>query len=377
MDQEKRPLAGVRLESDLRLIREARGLSRDDVYARAHIRPEVLKQVEENGFGGAPALSSDIHRRSFMKHVAEAIGVTFDDAVEALDEHSRGQYSGLLAERYLGPGGDLDTPRWAVQKKHKREPAEPDEPASDLEPDTSDSAAPPVDDVGLIETPDGLADPDDRYRPPSLRSDHKRPEPEPVVTAKRDEEPAKAPVLVPPAATPEPPEEEPLDVGTKESGHEGEWREVPPRRSRWLIPAGATAIVVAIVAIWIWTPRSDDTAPPVQAVRQSESPSRIGLEGLPEQLSGFIRFEDESEQFVTMRIDSVLSQGDRFAYTLNTRMGDAIYQTTGVGEWFAAESRVKFLDPYGWGAAFDRADGSVVLRSWPETRYPMWELSGD
>ena len=48
---------GKSLESDLRLIREARGLSREDIYNRVHIRPEVLAQVEEHGFSATPTLS--------------------------------------------------------------------------------------------------------------------------------------------------------------------------------------------------------------------------------------------------------------------------------------------------------------------------------
>ena len=53
------PLApGKSLESDLRLIREARGFSREEIFNRVHIRPEVLAQVE-----------AQTHRRFLKSHL--------------------------------------------------------------------------------------------------------------------------------------------------------------------------------------------------------------------------------------------------------------------------------------------------------------------
>ncbi len=92
---------GKSLESDLRLIREAKGLTREDVFNRVHIRPEVLAQVEEFGFAATPTLSSDIHRRSFVKHYADAIGLDPATALKALNQSLDGAYDGSLAREYL------------------------------------------------------------------------------------------------------------------------------------------------------------------------------------------------------------------------------------------------------------------------------------
>jgi hypothetical protein len=104
---------GKTLESDLRLIREARGLSREDIFNKVHIRPEVLAQVEEHGFGATPTLNSDIHRRSFVKHYADAIEIDAEVALAALEKGLTGFYDGSLAVEYLGLEELRSVPRWA------------------------------------------------------------------------------------------------------------------------------------------------------------------------------------------------------------------------------------------------------------------------
>jgi len=106
---------GKSLESDLRLIREAKRLTREDVFNRVHIRPEVLTQVEEYGFSATPTLSSDIHRRSFVKHYADAIGIDAAKALQALNQSLEGQYDGSLARDYLSADGQAK-PTPAVKK---------------------------------------------------------------------------------------------------------------------------------------------------------------------------------------------------------------------------------------------------------------------
>ena len=122
------PLApGKSLESDLRLIREARGFSREEIFNRVHIRPEVLAQVEEHGFGATPTLNSDIHRRSFVKHYADAVEIDADIAYVADLENARvkvfalggdpslalATFSGSFEDvrAFLTEGGDITTGR--------------------------------------------------------------------------------------------------------------------------------------------------------------------------------------------------------------------------------------------------------------------------
>ena len=124
---------GKSLESDLRLIREAKRLTREDVFNRVHIRPEVLTQVEEYGFSATPTLSSDIHRRSFVKHYADAIGIDAAKALQALNKSLEGQYDGSLARDYLSADGQVK-PTPAV-KKPKGDARAPEPPKIVGEPD--------------------------------------------------------------------------------------------------------------------------------------------------------------------------------------------------------------------------------------------------
>lgn len=92
---------GRRLETDLQLIREVRGISIDEVYRTSRIPLEMLNHFERHGLENHP-LFNEVYTRAFVRTYAQAIGVPLQEAMNALEAQRRGQYRGELAMRYLG-----------------------------------------------------------------------------------------------------------------------------------------------------------------------------------------------------------------------------------------------------------------------------------
>ncbi|MDR1885221.1 MAG: helix-turn-helix domain-containing protein [Synergistaceae bacterium] len=83
------------LGAHLRMLREAQGLSYDDVAKSTHVRPHILKAIEE---GRIEAEAAPVYARGFTK--------TYCEFLMAMDLWKK--YSGALPEESRPPGQDSD-----------------------------------------------------------------------------------------------------------------------------------------------------------------------------------------------------------------------------------------------------------------------------
>jgi len=67
----------------LKMEREKRGLTLDDVHAQIRIHPEILSNLEENRFDALPAA---IYTKGFLKHYCEFLNLNSD---ELMDEYEK------------------------------------------------------------------------------------------------------------------------------------------------------------------------------------------------------------------------------------------------------------------------------------------------
>ena len=101
MPGEKASMAGIRFANDLRKIREAKGITLEELYDETKIPRGLLEAFEENGLFDHPMFNR-VYLRSFVRTYADVIGISSEIAVQALDEAVEGEYLGGLAETYLG-----------------------------------------------------------------------------------------------------------------------------------------------------------------------------------------------------------------------------------------------------------------------------------
>lgn len=113
--------AGRRFASDLRRIRERRGISAEAVIARTKASPDILEAFESNALVDHP-MYNRVYLRSFVRMVAEAIDIDPEVALEAAEELLEGRYRGSLAAHYLGE--PAETPP-AAEKKEEPSDLEP------------------------------------------------------------------------------------------------------------------------------------------------------------------------------------------------------------------------------------------------------------
>ncbi|MEL6615628.1 MAG: helix-turn-helix domain-containing protein [Bacteroidota bacterium] len=89
-------------ESDFRDLRDARGLSLDDLNGETRIPVDVLRRFE-SGDLLADGSFSDVYVRAFVKSYAKALGVPQARAIDAFEAHRSGRYAGQLRDDYTPP----------------------------------------------------------------------------------------------------------------------------------------------------------------------------------------------------------------------------------------------------------------------------------
>lgn len=92
---------GRSFATDMRLIREQRGLSPQDIYRATKLPIEIVTLFEQTGLVNHPRYNR-VYLRSFVREYARVVGIREGDALEALDAALNGQYHGTLAVIYLG-----------------------------------------------------------------------------------------------------------------------------------------------------------------------------------------------------------------------------------------------------------------------------------
>ena len=86
---------GSTFEADLRAVREARGLSLDDIQRETRIPVDVLRRFEEADLVGDPTYNP-VYLKAFLQSYARAVGVPQGEVLAAYEAHERGSYRGEL-----------------------------------------------------------------------------------------------------------------------------------------------------------------------------------------------------------------------------------------------------------------------------------------
>lgn len=101
MPQESSLASGQRFARDLRRIREARGVTIDDLHEETKIPYGLIEAFEQTALFDHPQFNR-VYLRSFARTYAQVVDVSPDEAMEALEEALAGTYGGSLAATYLG-----------------------------------------------------------------------------------------------------------------------------------------------------------------------------------------------------------------------------------------------------------------------------------
>lgn len=102
MAESSNPEAGKRFASDLRQIREHRGISVEALHDETKIPMGLIQSFEQTGLFDHPMFNR-VYLRSFVRTYSQVVGVSQDLALASLDEALEGTYQGGLAEAYLKP----------------------------------------------------------------------------------------------------------------------------------------------------------------------------------------------------------------------------------------------------------------------------------
>lgn len=102
--------AARRYSHDMRQIREDRGVSIGDIHEETRIAQTLIESFEDGSLYDHPSFNR-IYLRSFIRVYAEAIEISPEEALEALEAGLDGTYQGELADRYLrGKPRDTEDP---------------------------------------------------------------------------------------------------------------------------------------------------------------------------------------------------------------------------------------------------------------------------
>lgn len=118
--------SGKRFATDLRRVREERGLQRADLHEATRIPLTLIESFERTALFDHPMFNR-VYLRSFVRTYANFLGISVETALEALDEAIEGEYQGRLAQEYLG-----EEPQ-AEEARETRESAEDEPEASDVD----------------------------------------------------------------------------------------------------------------------------------------------------------------------------------------------------------------------------------------------------
>lgn len=140
--EEAQRVCGVRFASDLKQIREKRGLSLDNVLDELKVPRGLLEHFERTALLDHEMFNR-VYLRSFVRSYAQVVGLPVEEALAALEEVFEGRYLDRLAEKYLGikreeappevaAGEDAGMPSGPVSGEEEPVPAPPaEEPAAE------------------------------------------------------------------------------------------------------------------------------------------------------------------------------------------------------------------------------------------------------
>lgn len=94
--------ASPTFEADFRDLRDAKGLSLEDLHHETRIPVDVLRRFE-SGALLADESFSNVYLKAFVKSYAKALGVPQAQAVDAFEAARTGRYAGHLREDYTPP----------------------------------------------------------------------------------------------------------------------------------------------------------------------------------------------------------------------------------------------------------------------------------
>jgi hypothetical protein len=92
--------AGRRFASDMKQIREDRGVSVEDLHKETRIARSLIESFEEGGLYDHSTFN-EVYLRSFVRAYAEAVEISPETALDGLDDALEGAYENALAETYL------------------------------------------------------------------------------------------------------------------------------------------------------------------------------------------------------------------------------------------------------------------------------------
>ncbi|HET6567774.1 MAG TPA: helix-turn-helix domain-containing protein [Rhodothermales bacterium] len=238
--------AGMRFASDLRRIREHRGITVDELHDETKIPVGLIDSFEHTGLFDHPMFNR-VYLRSFVRTYAQVVGISSDLALAQLDEALEGRYVDQLAREYLPqeqripPAQELASPE--VQQQESFVGSEP-ETAADARaeaPEASEARTEPPPPVILpVPPPESL---------PQQQGEALQPEDVELVEPDLDE-----PATIPSEAVAPPPvpaQREPVARPPRNRSIEPATLEEEPNRA-WLYAAAGIVAVVVVLVILFW-----------------------------------------------------------------------------------------------------------------------------
>ncbi len=101
MADESSVAAGKRFSRDMRLIREDREITIDDIHKETRISRTLIESFEQGGLYEHPTFN-EVYLRSFVQAYAEAVGISTHAALDGLDAALDGVYEKSLADQFIG-----------------------------------------------------------------------------------------------------------------------------------------------------------------------------------------------------------------------------------------------------------------------------------
>jgi len=130
--------AGRRLASDLRALREERGIDTDSILEATRLSADILEAFEESGLVDHPTFNR-VYLRSIVGSYARLLEIDDKDVFSALDATLEGRYHGALRQKYLLPADHSDGPSFSLIEA---ESDRPEPPSHLIEPVRAASEAP-------------------------------------------------------------------------------------------------------------------------------------------------------------------------------------------------------------------------------------------
>ena len=132
--------SGSSFEADLRAVRDARGLTLDEIQHDTRIPVDVLRRFEEGNLVGDPTYNP-VYLKAFLTSYAKAVGVSVGEVLAAYEAHQAGRYAGALHPDYDPAASETAPPARAATPEAPAvaDRAEETPPAAPMRP-----AAPPA-----------------------------------------------------------------------------------------------------------------------------------------------------------------------------------------------------------------------------------------